>query len=604
MLLIPHRIPWLRRSAPPGPPVCPRRRRRPAAPVRPLIELLEDRSLPSVDILAGFNGLAVDPTAFVNPPDTILAAGPSKVVEATNRDLAIYDKAGNQQAKQPLKSFFAPVLPNNLPVPGDNLTDPKVAYDELAGSDILHGRFIVTDLELNFAIQETHLLMAVSASSDPTGAWEMHRIDVSEPGNLADFPQLGWDADGIYVTLNMFKWVGNNAFDHARVLTFATTSLTDGNDSTLTMYSADRLPPDFALQPAAMHGAKPGEPMYFVESQVPGGSSGGGGFLDVVKMTDKLSATPTFTDFKVLVPSYNHPRNADQPGGAQLDTGDGRILSAAWRDGRLVATQTAQADQQAQARWYEFSTLEAQPSLTQTGAMDRGPGVATFMPAINIAPNGDLGLTFLESSASEFLSMYITGQKAGAAPGTLQAPVLGKAGESILRSFRAGGEVVGPRTGDYSGAAIDPSDGSFWAANEYATAALPPPPPGARQDNWGTWVTHFTLSTASTAQASLAGGATASTPATTGSLAQLTTLLTVTGSSPPFATTVPPILPGGPQAGTVPSLALSTSVVAATPSTVTPQATSASPTSATDLIFAAGANDPFADAFPDQQTGR
>jgi hypothetical protein len=119
--------------------------------------------------------------------------------------------------------------------------------------------------------------------------------------------------------------------------------------------------------------------------------------------------------------------------------------------------------------------------------------VATFMPSINIAPNGDLGLTYLESSASKYLSMYLTGQKAGAAAGTLQASIVAKAGEATLRVFRASGELGAPlRTGDYSGVAIDPADGSFWAANEYTTST-PPPPPGTRGANWGTWIAQFTL---------------------------------------------------------------------------------------------------------------
>ena len=90
--------------------------------------------------------------------------------------------------------------------------------------------------------------------------------------------------------------------------------------------------------------------------------------------------------------------------------------------------------------------------------------------------------------------MYITGQKFGAPAGTLEAPVLVKAGEAPLRVFRAGGELPAPlRTGDYSGLAIDPVDGSFWAANEYTTDLEFPPPSGTRRANWGTWIAQFTL---------------------------------------------------------------------------------------------------------------
>jgi hypothetical protein len=101
--------------------------------------------------------------------------------------------------------------------------------------------------------------------------------------------------------------------------------------------------------------------------------------------------------------------------------------------------------------------------------------------------------------------MYITGQKAGAAAGTLQAPIVAKAGEATLRVFRAPGELAGPlRTGDYSGVAIDPADGSFWAANEYTTTAVFPPPPGTRLANWGTWVSQFTVSATNSIMAAAA----------------------------------------------------------------------------------------------------
>src|SRR5438309_8118126 len=154
--------------------------RRPFRRVRLCLEQLENRSLLSVNTATAFAGLAFDPSVPADLPDTILAVGPSNVIEATNRDVAIYDKAGHPQSQQALKTFFAPVLPGGAPVPGDIITDPKVAYDELAtGANILQGRFVITTLELNFATQEADLLLAVSNSPAPTGAaagWEMHRI--------------------------------------------------------------------------------------------------------------------------------------------------------------------------------------------------------------------------------------------------------------------------------------------------------------------------------------------------------------------------------------------------------------------------------------------
>ena len=97
-------------------------RRRPTLATRLSLEFLEDRALPSVNPIQGFAGLAFDQSVPADLPDTILAVGPTQVVEATNRDIAFFDKAGTQLLSEHLKAFWAPVLPNNLPVPGDIIT--------------------------------------------------------------------------------------------------------------------------------------------------------------------------------------------------------------------------------------------------------------------------------------------------------------------------------------------------------------------------------------------------------------------------------------------------------------------------------------------------
>src|SRR5438309_993043 len=110
MLLNFSRFSWLRPGAAPRHSERPRRRRRSAASVRPIFELLEDRTVPSVDMSVNFNGIGFDPRVAADLPDTILAVGPNQVVEATNRDVAFYDKttgAGTPNSPLPLKVFFA-----------------------------------------------------------------------------------------------------------------------------------------------------------------------------------------------------------------------------------------------------------------------------------------------------------------------------------------------------------------------------------------------------------------------------------------------------------------------------------------------------------------
>jgi hypothetical protein len=115
------------------------------------------------------------------------------------------------------------------------------------------------------------------------------------------------------------------------------------------------------------------------------------------------------------------------------------------------------------------------PTLTQSGRINRGFLVSTYFPSIEINAAGDLGLTYMESSYREYVSMYVTGQKFGAAPGTMQPGVLVHAGE---------GTYLGTRGGDFSGISVDPANDTFWAANEYSRSSL---------ELWGTWVANFTV---------------------------------------------------------------------------------------------------------------
>jgi hypothetical protein len=465
-------------------------------------ERLEDRLLLAVNLLDDFAG-----RAFVDegversaPPDTDLAVGPTHVVETVNRHVAFYNKqSGVEIFSEPLDQFFAeagadePDPPNGVGVG----VDPKVAYDELAG------RFVIVALERNLPAQTSHLLIAVSDDSNPQGKWEKHRINAEDADKYwADWTALGWDADAYFVTVNMFEWGGS--YNHHSVFTFDKSSLTDGDDDTLTYFDVDRNVSHFTMWPALMHGAEAGAPMYFVENS----ASYVGSTIRVVKMTDKLTSDPTFKEFTVNVPNYSSVVNPTQPDGGNFHiTNIGtRILSAAWRNGHLVTGHDVGSDGVAHARWYEIDTSGAKPVLIQSGEIDPGPGIHTYLPSLDIAPSGDIGMTYVQSSTDAgdangdgfkdgYLSMYITGRKADDPLGTMQAPVLVKAGEATyLVEDQIPDVVVDPppyRVGDFSGIVVDPVDGTFWAANEYATAALPPSP--AFDANWGTWIVNFEI---------------------------------------------------------------------------------------------------------------
>ena len=96
------------------------------------------------------------------------------------------------------------------------------------------------------------------------------------------------------------------------------------------------------------------------------------------------------------------------------------------------------------------------PVLSGEFVADPGAGVAAQMPSVDMDQWGRLGVTWMESSGSEFLSMWV---------GTLDQNT-GK----LVSTVAAGGVgffSVNFRVGDYSTTVLDPNGKLFWSANEY-----------------------------------------------------------------------------------------------------------------------------------------
>jgi hypothetical protein len=475
---------------------------------RPELEILEDRSLMSVSIGTPFAGVSAASSGSV-PPDTIAAAGPNHVVEAVNNAVAIFNKStGKQLTLQQMSNFFSTL--GVIPLPAGSsqtFSDPVVSFDELSG------RFVVGVLEYptnkNGTITGASSFdFAVSTSSDPTLGFNFFRFNMEDRNgggqfDFADFPRLGWNEDAYVVSFNMFP--NNGDFDHVDTL-----SINKNNPNSFFRVVVPGGQGNFTLMPATMHGVVTGGPLWMVEAQNP---TGGANSFTVVAMTNVLSSNPTFSRFAVGVPSYGAPPPAtqepppNQPGTkvGQLDTDDARILNAAWRNNQLVAAHTTGSNGLAQARWYEFSTSGTSPTLLQSGSINPAVmGSHTYFPSIDIALNGDLGMTYMESSSNEFISMYVTGRTASDPLGTMETPVLAQAGQATYRGNPGIPTAMPPvpaekspfRAGDYSGISVDPAAPTrFWAANEFAANLAQP-------DNWGTAITPFSV----TSSGSLSSG--------------------------------------------------------------------------------------------------
>ena len=158
-------------------------------------------------LLANFDGVnaiqnSVAAGFDLEPPDEGLGAGHGFVANFVNVTGAIYNTHGSiVQAPFYLNTFFGEA-------PDAFTSDPRVYFDADTG------RWFATILGVGFntactAITESHVDVAASDSSDPTGTWHVYRVDASSPAHrgcpcLGDYPILGVDGSNLYISTQEF----------------------------------------------------------------------------------------------------------------------------------------------------------------------------------------------------------------------------------------------------------------------------------------------------------------------------------------------------------------------------------------------------------------
>jgi hypothetical protein len=364
------------------------------------------------------------------PPDTNAAVGHNHVAETVNFQFRVFDKTtGTVLLDEPLATLFGATTGG----------DPDIVYDEIA-----HHWYINA-----FDSNDTGLFLAVSIDGNPLHGFKTY--DLTNVGGFPDYAKIGYNHDAIVISYNDFGSHGGDAaivaIDKAAIL-----------GGTLITYNSLPKPQFRAMPPARMHGSKPGAPMWFVSTD---GTDAGGTTIRVTKMTKVLSNSPVFTYKSLKVTKYQQATTADQPGGAGTVTVFPNTTTAQveYRKGRLVtAMDSALATDgfvYPKGLYYVVSVTGATPKLLKQGVIDPGSGVAVQMVSVDedSTIRRNLGLTWIESSINEYVSMWIGSTTAASrtdiAPG----------GGFMSQSFRLG---------DYSSTVIDPADGvTFWSANEY-----------------------------------------------------------------------------------------------------------------------------------------
>ena len=313
-------------------------------------------------VKATFDGLNFHDQRFANngnqfsvePPDQGLCAGNGFVLETVNDVMRIFDMKGNPLiGVVDLNTFYgyaAAVNRTANPVTfGPSITDPSCYFDR----DTQHWFHIALTLDRATPTSQAlsgknHLDLAVSKTPNPLGAWTIYRIPVQDDGTqgtpnhgcildpkkgttgpcLGDYPHIGADSNGVYLTTNEFSLFGPG-FNGAQIYAISKDALAAGagsipvfqyNTGDVNFVSATGLP-GFAVSPAISPG--PSEDYgngteYFLSSTAVFSDSGVDSQVQLWALTDTRNLShqkaPIFLNNAVPTEGYGIPNQARQPG--------------------------------------------------------------------------------------------------------------------------------------------------------------------------------------------------------------------------------------------------------------------------------------------------
>ncbi len=413
----------------------------------------------------------------VLPPDPNLGVGPAEIFQMVNEVGRITDKTGspNSASTFALSGFFSV----SLFFIG---SDPRIMYDADSG------RWFATYLEFEpYFFYESAIILAVSTSSSPT-LFCKYLIPgpTSQGANvLQDFPQLGVSHDKVVVSYNGYRFptltsyagAGYYVVDKAGLLSCAssvTAAEAAPDPARTTIYPVQSLSSTNDLY-MAMHTPSSNSLALMRISGVPGATV----------VTEAAASLP--------ISPWVAPPPAVQQGtsSALLDTGDDRVLSAAWQNGSLwlagneACTPAGDTTARSCLRLIEArtDTVSVLQDMTFGAA-----GSYYFYPAVRQDISGNAYVVFTASSATTYASVRATGRRATDPLNTLQASSLLRAGEGE-QTYQPG------RMGDYAGAAVDPSaPQTVWVMAEYIRFPDSSIFGTDGVADWGTYVTQLAFS--------------------------------------------------------------------------------------------------------------
>ena len=479
------------------------------------------------------------------PPDQGLCANNTREFEIVNQVVQVYTRSGTPllagTSGEPgftgpigitLNEFygFPPAIDRTTGVYGLFIFDVNCQYDSGANRWYVSAAAFDQDPATGDFTGRAHALLAVSTSGNPLGSFKVYDIDTTNDGTdgtpnhncdggfcFGDYPQLGFDANGVYITTNEFDLFGPN-FHGAQLYALSKIDLLFGkasprmqvlqnivapsvNDLAYTLMPVASLPQDYE----ASHGGT----MYFGMSQSPF-VDGTANAVSLWRLTNtkSLSFKPNLSLAETSIPTaaYAVPPASQQKAGDTplldcvnggcfggpfpqqagpwpLDSGPGKVGAGWLRNGVVYlvgGTALAgpgganisqdgltweAADVHAGVAYVALrpSTWNSSVSRLFQGSVDvKGQNLIYPSLAMNAAGKGAIGVT-LSGPDWYPTSAYIPFSTFGPS-GSVQIAAKGAGPNDGFSATIVGGYRT--RWGDYGAAATSP-DGMLWVANEY-----------------------------------------------------------------------------------------------------------------------------------------
>jgi hypothetical protein len=408
-----------------------------------------------------------NPSTGLNRPDSAIAAGPSDLVTAVNFAFQVQDLDGGNVVSTGANSFF----PND---PTNSVGDPRLSYDQATG------RFIMSWLGFDYpganeppTAGDSYCDVAVSATSDPRGAWNKYTFQVLRNGTeQMDFDSLGYDGKAIYVTARMRDFANGTQFSGNRILILDKAKALAGEALAPLIVDDLQLPGGgFAEIIKPVESAElvtPTSPAYFLCAE-------GNNAVALYTLTDPLGS-PSFASVSIPIPAWAPAGLAPQPDGppALGQEAGFPLHKTTIRDGVIWSCQSPSATGIANERSgvVVYKIDAAGGTLLESHAIS-DPSIWYYLPAVVPDLSGNAAVVFAGSDATHYASIYYA--RYVAALGDFEAPVLVAAGTTNFNAMQDPGPQPQAEEawGDYLDAAPDVASGNreIWLHGELPATA-------------------------------------------------------------------------------------------------------------------------------------